>query len=398
MKRLKYILLGLFFAFLAVPLAACNGVDDTPALHVDGQNTVLKKGLGVSRYNDKSQASANKFDDLGISWYYNWGVDDPNPYSNAEYVPMIWGAGDVTQTKLDKIKEGYESGKYKHLLTFNEPDKTDMNVSSNVSVAKAIELWPQLESIGIPLSSPAPAEFNIKSFENPQIDNWLDDFMKEAKKKKYRVDFIAVHIYQDFSETGAHNKLRNILTTIYDKYQLPIWLTEFGAIDIGTWAGNPLNSVCNEKAAKEYTQKTTKMLESLGFIERYAWFLDNFTQLGNARPAEGQYTTLYNDDNTISETGKAYKATQSKIPLAFTTKTLENGVKNKTYSQTVQVCGGNGNYSFSCNSMPNGLSISKSGKITGKPKNTGSYMIKINVTDESGQTNYKNFTIEVTAQ
>ncbi len=139
------------------------------------------------------------------------------------------------------------------------------------------------------------------------------------------------------------------------------------------------------------------MLESLGFVERYAWFVDNFTQTGNARPAEGQYTTLYNDDNTISETGKVYKSTQSKIPLAFTTKTLENGAKNKTYSQTVQVCGGSGNYSFSCNSMPNGLSITKAGKITGKPKNTGSYTMKISVTDEGGQTNYKNFTIEVTA-
>jgi len=397
MKKLKYIALGAVIAFSAFCFTACGQpqVDDTPAPHVASQSTTLKKGVGVSRYNDKTSTSAQKLDSIGADWYYNWGVDEPNPYTDAEYVPMIWGAGDVNQTKLQKVKNGFEQGIYKHLLTFNEPDKTDMSVSSNVSVANAIALWPQLEAIGIPLSSPAPAEFNINSFTDPKIDNWLDDFMKEAKKLNYRVDFIAVHIYQDFSVKGAENLLKNILTRIYEEYQLPIWLTEFGTIDIGTWAGNPLNPACNLSAAKTYTEKTTKMLEKLGFVERYAWFVDNFTQTGSARPEEGKFTTLFNDDNTISETGKVYRATTSRIPLLFTTQTVANGKVNSPYNEKISVCGGDGSYTFSCYSMPPGLKMGKSGKIVGTPTSSGTYVLKVNVTDEKGQTSFKNFALEI---
>jgi hypothetical protein len=183
--------------------------------HVDKKNTTIKKGIGVSRYNNKTQESGNKINNLDIGWYYNWGVDDPNKdYINAEYVPMIWGKSSVNETNLNKIKKGYENGDYKYLLTFNEPDN---NSQSNMTVKEAIDLWPKLESLNIPLSSPCPADYS---------SGWLDDFMKEAKRLNYRVDFIAVHCYQDFSINGIENKMKSeVLDVIYEKYQLPIWLS-----------------------------------------------------------------------------------------------------------------------------------------------------------------------------
>ena len=38
------------------------------------------------------------------------------------------------------------------------------------------------------------------------------------------------------------------------------------------------------------------MLESLGFVERYSWFVDNYG--GGANPENGRYSRLFNDDDT----------------------------------------------------------------------------------------------------
>ncbi len=382
----KHRCLPLIFTLLLsiAPLAACSsgGVDSTPAPHRDGAETVVKKGLGLSRYNDGRDESADKINELGVGWYYNWGMDDPGERYEGEYVPMIWGRSSVNAANLQKIKSGYENGSYRHLLTFNEPDNKGQ---SDMTVDEAIALWPQLEELGIPLSSPCPADYSY---------GWLDEFMAAAKKKNYRVDFIAVHCYQDFSQQGAANLMKSTLTAIYEKYSLPIWLTEFGAIDISVWAGQS-NKNCTLKAAKEYIDSTTKMLESLGFVERYAWFLDNFSETGTARPSEAPYTSLYNDDDSISETGKIYKSVSSNAALTLETERLPAGKKGSVYAAAVQALGGKGDYTFTATLLPKGLSISAAGNISGKPEVTGTYTARIAATDQAGQTAYRFYTIQI---
>lgn len=384
MKKHRFLSLIFIFLFSIAPLCACSSgaVDSSAAPHRDGTETVVKKGIGLSRYNDGSNESAKKINDLGVGWYYNWGMDNPGESYEGEYVPMIWGKSSVTSANLQKIKSGYENGAYSHLLTFNEPDNKGQ---SNMTVEEAIALWPQLESLGIPLSSPCPADYSY---------GWLDDFMEAAKKKNYRVDFIAIHCYQDFSQQGAANLMKSTLTAVYEKYALPIWLTEFGAIDISVWAGQT-NKNCTLKAAKEYVYSTTKMLESLGFVERYAWFLDNFSERGTARPSEAPYTSLYDDNDKISETGKIYKSIASNPPLVLETENLPTGKKGSLYAATVNALGGKGDYVFTATLLPKGLSISTAGNISGKPEVTGTYTARIAATDESGQTAYRFYTLRI---
>ena len=392
LKKISVFLLAFVCLFM---LAACVNNDDGPAPHVDA-NAVTKKGVCVSRYNDGKANSAQKINDLNSSWYYTWGVKSNNDYIDAEFVPMIWGKNHVTDENISYVKTNYESGKFTHLLTFNEPDLSDQ---ANMSVDEALSYWEQLQSIGIPLSSPAVSWYTAES-GNP----WLDEFMQKAEAANYRVDFIAIHIYQSFYSSAAVKDLQTTLNALYNKYKKPIWLTEFGAIDIiarDSHAGK-VSASCTVKNAKSYIEQTTNMLEKCGFVERYSWFVDNFAGLyGDSRPWEAPYTTLYNDDDTISEVGKTYQGIESVVPLILRTTALENGKKGRSYSQTISVCGGTGNYTFTASGLPAGLSISLAGKISGKPTTPGIYQVKVTITDSGSasrkQTRTHTFTLTISA-
>lgn len=398
----KKILFPIIIA-LILTLAACGGEsgftpDNQPAEHLDRAGATQKKGVCVSRYGDGSASSAEKINNLGVSWYYNWSDYERGDLIDAEFVPMVWGAGSVNETTLKNIKAGYEAGKYKYLLTFNEPDHSEQ---SNMSVDQALALWPQLEALGIPLSSPAPSNYST---------GWLDEFMTKAEKLGYRVDFLALHCYQDYSESGAHNKLKKELTEIYEKYGLPIWITEFAAVDVSVW--NPFtpegNPKCTLAAAKTYIKNTTDMLESLGFIERYSWFLDNFSRsdyYSNPNPhPEAPYTALYDPDDTLSATGEIYKNRFSAPALTINEQSLPQASAGKEYYFKLSASGGTGSYRFTSaapagvtakTSLPRGTSVSVSGELYGTPKNAGEYNVCITVTDEKGQTAFVIFRLTV---
>lgn len=390
MKKLLNFINVILCAFFAIVLTSCGettSFEKTPF-------KITKKGVSVARYNDGSRKSAWLLEDLGISWYYNWGSSNFADNINAEFVPMIWGTSSMNQETLNEIREGYEEGRYKYLLTFNEPDVYSPGISSGISVETALDLWPELEKLGIPLSSPAPTNY---------YTGWLDEFMEGVKERNYRVDFIALHCYQNFGDANAVNELRNQLIEIYQKYQLPIWITEFAAIDIWVWGGHTGNPDCTLDAAKKYTKNISNMLESLGFIERYAWFIDNTSSEKDPRASEAKYTYLYNDDDTLSETGIVYKEQKSNVPLEIVTE-LEKCKVNEKYEIVLNACGGSGRYTFSSDApngvnvwydLPDGLSLSSSGVLSGTFKSAGTYNICISVKDDNQQMTFKYFKITV---
>ncbi|MCI9404494.1 MAG: hypothetical protein HFJ21_06005 [Clostridia bacterium] len=51
----------------------------------------------------------------------------------------------------------------------------------------------------------------------------------------------------------------------------------------------------------------------------------------------------------------------------------------------MRVSGGTGDYTFAASGLPSGLAVAKNGTISGKPKNSGAYAVKITVID-SGRT------------
>lgn len=266
--------------------------DDTPV----GEST--KKGVASWWYaaNDPNK-DVSVLKKVGTSWVYNWGttkeIAQKAQNEDIEYVPMVWGSWDVNDSKMAELKEGKESGLYKNLLAFNEPDLSDQ---SNMTVEQALELWPKLEETGLRLGSPAGAAAE---------DAWVADFMEKAKEKGYRVDFLTVHVYQDFTHPQSVNQLKAALERLYAKYQIPIWITEIGNVDVSTqWWGYQLYEPMSHVNAAKYITEMGNMLESLDFVERYSWFVDHSSNTSGT-----EYTRLFDvSTNELTPEGEAYKA------------------------------------------------------------------------------------------
>ena len=69
-------------------------------------------------------------DQFNAGWNYGWTAGG-NSTANVEYVPLSWSGG----TKLNAKQN------VTHVLGPNEPDRPDQ---ANISVEKALELWPGL--------------------------------------------------------------------------------------------------------------------------------------------------------------------------------------------------------------------------------------------------------------
>jgi hypothetical protein len=241
---------------------------------------VTKKGVCVWDYTGLGTALS----DVRAGWYYNWSAKPSAAAgSGAEFVPMIWGPGAVNATELNRAKA---SGKT--LLGFNEPDFASQ---SNMSVERALELWPQLQATGLRLGSPAVA------INAAQAGGWLDRFMSGARDRGLRVDFITVHWYgSDFSD-AAVGHLRSYLRAVWERYRMPVWLTEFALIKF-TSNGSVYPTDAQQA---NFITKATVMLHGLSYVERYAWF-------ALPTPKEGHQGTGLYRGTTATPAGAAYRS------------------------------------------------------------------------------------------
>ncbi|MEV6863628.1 glycosyl hydrolase [Streptosporangium subroseum] len=240
-----------------------------------------KKGVGVWQMNGVSEALASS----GANWYYTWstnhnGITAP---ASTEFVPMIWGAASVTDANLAQAKS---AGPY--LLGFNEPDMAEQ---SNMTVDKALSLWPKLTATGQKIGAPAVA------WGGNTPGGWLDRFMSGAAQRGYRVDFIPLHWYGgDFNTTNAVGQLKSYLQAVYDRYHKPIWLTEYALIDFSKGVRFPTDA---QQAA--FVTASTKMLASLPFVQRYAWF-------GLPSSDTEQNSGLFHSNGVATPAGRAFQA------------------------------------------------------------------------------------------
>ncbi|MDH2427522.1 glycosyl hydrolase [Sphaerisporangium sp. TRM90804] len=240
-----------------------------------------KKGVGVWQMPGVSTALANS----KASWYYTWAVNHNGVTTPAgtQFVPMIWGAASVTEANLAQAKA---AGPY--LLGFNEPDFAEQ---SNMSVDQALSLWPKLMNAGKVLGSPAVA------WGGDRAGGWLDRFMTGAAERNYRVDFITLHWYGgDFRTEAAVGQLKSYIQNVYNRYRKPIWLTEYALIDFSNGVRFPTEA---QQAA--FVTASAEMLESLPYVQRYAWF-----GLGadDDKPSSG----LFHSDGSATPAGRAFQA------------------------------------------------------------------------------------------
>ena len=241
-----------------------------------------KKGVGTWYFPHVHRAIA----EINVSWFYTW---QPHPThitqpDRVEFVPMIWGETFVEPKQLELAKK---SGSV--LLGFNEPDRPDQ---ANMTVQQALDLWPHLMATGMRVGSPATAA-------DPSLPgSWLEEFMDRAKARGYRVDFVCVHWYgEEFDIDGAVNQLKNFLQAVHRKFQLPIWLTEYSLI---RWSDPPTYPSWEQQA--EFAAKSIEMLETLPFVERYAWYsLPTWVKDGSDR------NSLYYQDGRLTPAGVAYQ-------------------------------------------------------------------------------------------
>lgn len=251
-----------------------------PAAWVSAQVSSSKKGVALCTF----PAAEKGLKDLGATWYYGWASSPPAPPpAGIEFVPMIWGQGDVNPDALRKAKK---SGHV--LLAFNEPDLKSQAV---MTVEQALELWPQLEATGMRLGSPSPAT------GADSTTSWFGLFMKGVQDKGLRVDFICIHRYMtSYNHPGASTRsLKDYLQRIYALYHKPIWITEFA---LANW-----KVAATAEQQQAFAKEVLPMLESLPYVERYAWFSAPPTAKSDDVLS---HANLSNADGSPSELGKVF--------------------------------------------------------------------------------------------
>ena len=143
-----------------------------------------------------------------------------------------------------------------HVLVFNEPDGTTSSGGSNISpraAAKAYieEIMPLRASNGWKLSLPATTGSG-NGLE------WLQSFNEschDLSPTGCEFDFVAAHWYGDFAGMASW------LGTLHEMYpQKQIWLTEFAL---------PQQDA---DVTVQMMNQSLPYLDSLGYVERYAWF------------------------------------------------------------------------------------------------------------------------------
>lgn len=228
------------------------------------------RGAGILPYPD----GCGDVDELGLSWYYTWGYNSPCG-SAAEFVPMMWGdwcadGSDCTEAPREVVASGAQT-----LLGFNEPDWYEQ---ADLTVARALQLWAHLDATPLRLGSPAVTT-------GARGTAWLDAFMRGARERGLRVDFIAAHWYgEDCSSTDG---LRAYLDEL-SRYGLPIWLTEF--------ACEGMSAEVNQR----FLRAAMAEIADVPDVERVAWFSN--------RPFPGyEGAALADDHGRLTALGRAYR-------------------------------------------------------------------------------------------
>jgi hypothetical protein len=278
------------WAATACLIALAMLVPAATASHGRSRGSNLKRGVGSGYYLWFGPKTLTR---VGATWAYDWSTKLPKRVKGLEWVPMVWGSRSVTPGALRALRSYARSGRARYLLTFNEPD---LRNQAHMTVAQALALWPTLQKTGLKLGSPAPAVW---------FDGWLSQFMSQARARHLRVDFVDVHFYQDFTVPGAVSQLRRHLLAIYNLYHRPLWVTEIGTLDIRVF-GERMRHRPTLTAALRYMRQAVALLDSLPFVQRYAWFTDRCF----GREKGCGLTALFSDTRGHETTlGRAFAAT-----------------------------------------------------------------------------------------
>lgn len=239
----------------------------------------LYKGFGTSA---RTTLAVQQMLQLDLDWFYTWGKVPNLGQPVSDFTPMVWGAAAATSATIAEIQSKLWKTGSTRLLGFNEPDHPRQ---ANMSVDRALQLWPILERTSLKLGSPATISPNVP---------WMIDFMTKAKRQGRRVDFVAVHIYQ---YPNAKTFFRKIDET-YERWGKPVWITETAVAD---WDATPTRASRYSRAqVNDYMREIYAGCRNRAYVQRFAW------KTRAANDPEMGTSSLFNSDGTLSSTGRLY--------------------------------------------------------------------------------------------
>ena len=255
-------------------------------------NGHLKKGVAFNLGYESSWQE--RFVKLNPSWHYSWNWEYKDNYpSGVEFVPMIWGMGGLTQEKIDYLNNLASEGTIKNVLTFNEPDLGDQ---ADMTVDEAVALWPLLETLSVPISSPATSA---------PLNDWMREFMNKAEANNLRIDFVAIHIYH---KNVAANFLA-LVEEVYQAYGKPIWITEFAVRDMD--ATTSASNKYSEAYVLSFMNQVLTALDELDYVKRYSWFDPNSN---NPKYPRLVTADLISETNVLTALGDFYANHSLSVP------------------------------------------------------------------------------------
>ena len=179
--------------------------------------------------------------------------------------------------------------KTKYLLAFNEPNLTDQ---ARMTPAEAAALWPPVvalaKELNLKLVSPAMNYGTLPGYSDPV--KWLDEFFEQPNVSIKDIYAISIHCYMS-SSSGVQGFVEK-----FEKYNKPIWLTEFCAWD-------PVPGSVNTQM--DYMCAVLNYLESNPKVERYAWFIPR-RQYKDKGTAPYMELLTYDYPADLTELGKMY--------------------------------------------------------------------------------------------
>lgn len=249
------------------------------ALTVSAPCASDKKGIGLSDLRATDRVAA-----LHVSWYYTWSIHPIEGATHEMFVPMIWG-GRRAQEAIDEL---CSRGRVPVVLAMNEPDQRKQ---ANLSVEQVIRLWPQIEALADQVGSPAVAG-------NPLGSAWLTKFFRMSQARRFKPDFLAVHLY------GPPNpeKFLQKLDAIHEKYGLPVWITEFAVADWNS-KDRPGANRYSQDDVLAFMKAVLPELEKRDYVRRYAWF-----GAGKRAPEPVRTSRLFDKDGGLTPLGRYYAA------------------------------------------------------------------------------------------
>lgn len=241
-----------------------------------------KKGIGLADLDGAARIKA-----LNVNWYYTWSPNPIKGITSAKFVPMLRSRGGRL---LDEQIAFFRSqGKIPELLVLNEPN---MPKADNMSVEEVINIWPDISTLSDKIISPGVNA----------LSPWMDKFYRMAINRNYQIDYIAVHYY---SASDAKSFLSRI-DEVYQKYHLPIWITEFAVADYSSSKRN-CRKDCQNQYTPEYVLNFMKEvlpeLEKRPYVVRYAWFGAGKTSLEQKQVST---STLFDKDGKLTQLGQFY--------------------------------------------------------------------------------------------